>query len=359
MSTGTAMVVGLLLLLGNSYFVASEFALVSARRTKVEPRAATSRMARTTLRAMEDLSHVIAAAQFGITVCSLGLGAVAEPAVAHALEPVAKDLGLAHGWVHPIAFTIALAIVVYLHVVLGEMVPKNLSLAGPERAAIVLGPPMMALVTVLKPVVIALDAAANAVVRSLRIEPRREVTSTYTVEEVEAMVDESRDVGLLEEGEYERLSGALGFTTRTVREVLLPLDRLQTVPRSARAADVEKLCAETGFSRFPVVGSDGTLVGYLHIKDVLEPDPHGRARPIEGQWIRPFATVSADATLVEGLTVLQAKGAHMALVVDEHGATLGVATLEDVIEELVGVIRDASHADEEPARPPVDSAARD
>ena len=352
------MVVGLLLLLGNAYFVASEFALVSARRTKVEPQAATSRMARTTLRAMEDLAHVIAAAQFGITVCSLGLGAVAEPGVAHALEPVARNLGIAHGWVHPIAFAIALLIVVYLHVVLGEMVPKNLSLAGPERAAVVLGPPMMGLVAVLKPVVIALDSAANGVVRSLRIESRREVTSTYTHEEVEAMVDESRDVGLLEEGEYERLSGALGFTSRTVREVLLPLDRLQTVPRAARATDVEKLCAETGFSRFPVVGDEGALVGYLHIKDVLEPDPHGRARQIEDQWIRPFATVPADATLVEALTVLQAKGAHMALVLGPDDAVLGVATLEDVIEELVGVIRDASHADE-PVGPPVDSGARD
>jgi CBS domain containing-hemolysin-like protein len=359
MSTGTAMLVGLLLLLGNAYFVASEFALVSARRTKVEPLAATSRMARTTLRAMEDLSHVIAAAQFGITVCSLGLGAVAEPSVAHALEPVAHDLGIPHGWVHPIAFAIALLIVVYLHVVLGEMVPKNLSLAGPERAAVVLGPPMMALVTVLKPAVIALDATANAVVRSLRIEPRSEVTSTYTVEEVEAMVDESRDVGLLAQGEYERISGALGFTSRTVREVLLPLDRLQTVARTARASDVEKLCADTGYSRFPVVGDDGGLVGYLHIKDVLEPDPHGRARPIERQWIRPFATVPVDATLVEALALLQAQGAHMALVEDDAGAVLGVATLEDVIEELVGVIRDASHAEEDPVRPAVESATRD
>jgi CBS domain containing-hemolysin-like protein len=345
MSSGTAMVVAVLLLLGNAYFVASEFALVSARRTKVEPRAATSRMARTTLRAMEDLSHVIAAAQFGITVCSLGLGAVAEPALAHVLEPVVHDIGLPHGSVHPIAFTVALLIVVYLHVVLGEMVPKNLSLAGPERAAVVLGPPMMALVAVLKPAVIALDAAANGVVRALRIEPRTEVTSTYTVEEVEAMVDESRDVGLLAEGEYERLSGALGFTSRRVREVLLPLDRLETVSRSARAEDVERLCAETGFSRFPVV-EGGRLVGYLHVKDVLKPDPHGRAAPIEAAWIRPFATVAADATLGEALTVLQAKGAHMALVVDGDHDVLGVATLEDLIEELVGVIRDASHADE-------------
>ena len=346
MSTQTSLLLAVVLLAGNFYFVASEFALVSARRTKVEPKAAEgSRMARTTLRAMEDLSHVIAAAQFGITVCSLGLGAVAEPSVARILEPRIHDLGLAEGWVHPVAFVITMLIVVYLHVVLGEMVPKNLSLAGPERAAILLGPPMMALVTVLKPIVIGLDATANAVVRLLRIEPRSEVASTYTAEQVGAMVDESRDVGLLEESEYERLSGVLGFTTRTVREVLLPLAQLQTVPRDARVTDVERICAETGFSRFPVTGADGALVGYLHVKDVLAPDPHGRARMIDERWIRPFASVPADVTLGQALGVLQAKGAHMALALDADGTVLGVATLEDVLEELVGVIRDGSHAD--------------
>jgi len=344
MSAGTGILIAVLLLVGNAYFVASEFALVSARRTKVEPKAAAgSRMARTTLRAMEDLSHVIAAAQFGITVCSLGLGAVAEPSVSHLIEPVADALDIPHGWVHPIGFVIALIVVMFLHVVLGEMVPKNLSLAGPERAAIILGPPMMALVTVLKPAVIALDAAANAVVRMLRIEPRAELASTFTAEEVGAMVDESRSEGLIDEGEYERLSGALGFTTRTVADVLLPLDRLETVPRGARASDVERICAETGFSRFPVI-EDGSLIGYLHIKDVLETDVHGRARTVDDKWIRPFANVPLYATLVQALGELQAKGAHMALIRGEHGEALGVATLEDVIEELVGEIRDASHA---------------
>lgn len=344
MSTPTALLVAVLLLVGNAYFVASEFALVSARRTKVEPKAATSRMARTTLRAMEDLSHVIAAAQFGITICSLGLGAVAEPSVSKVIEPIARAIHLPHGSVHPVAFVIALLAVMYFHVVLGEMVPKNLSLAGPERAAILLGPPMMALVTVLKPVVIALDATANAVVRLLRIEPRTDLVSTFTAEEVGAMVDESHSEGLIDEGEYERLSGALGFTSRSIDEVVLPLDRLETVPRGARVGEVERICAETGYSRFPVVES-GQLIGYLHIKDVLETDAQGRARVVGDEMIRPFANVPTGSTLVQALGELQAKGAHMALVRGEHGEPLGIATLEDVIEVLVGEIRDASHAE--------------
>jgi CBS domain containing-hemolysin-like protein len=346
MSTQAALWLGLVLLLGNAYFVCAEFALVSARRTKVEPKAAEgSRVARTTLRAMEGLSQMIAACQFGITVCSLGLGAVAEPALAHLLEPVAESVHLPEAWLHPVAFAVAMTCVVYLHVVLGEMVPKNLALAGPERAAMVLGPPMVAMVTVLKPIVYSLDATANWIVRRFGVEPRSDVISTFTLEEVEAMVDESHDEGMLEQGEYERLAGALGFTSRTVADVLLPLDQIETVERGARASDVEVICANTGYSRFPVVGDDGELVGYLHIKDVLQSDKHGRARVVEDKWIRAFAGVRASDTLVSALQTLQVKGAHMARVLDDTGAVVGVATLEDVIEELVGEIRDAAHAD--------------
>ena len=346
MSTQGAIGLGVVLLLGNAYFVGAEFALVSARRTKVEPKAAAgSRVARTTLRAMEELSLMIAAAQFGITVCSLGLGAVAEPALAHLIEPVGELVHLPETWLHPVAFTIAMAGVVYLHVVLGEMVPKNLALAGPERAAMVLGPPMVAMVTLLKPVVVGLDAVANGIVRLLRIEPRTEVTSAFTFEEVEAMVDESRDEGMLDASEYERLAFALGFTSRTVAEVVLGLDRVETVNRGARASDIELRCAQTGYSRFPVVGADGELTGYLHIKDVLQADPQGRARVVEDKWVRPLASVRLHDTLVAALQTLQAQGAHMARVVDEEGTVVGVATLEDVIEELVGEIRDAAHAE--------------
>ena len=346
MSTQAALWLGLVLLLGNAFFVGAEFALVSARRTKVEPKAAEgSRVARTTLRAMENLSQMIAAAQFGITVCSLGLGAVAEPALAHLIEPLAHAVNLPDAWLHSVAFTIAMTFVVYLHVVLGEMVPKNLALAGPERAAMVLGPPMVAIVTLLKPIVYGLDALANMIVRLLKVEPRKDVISTFTLEEVEAMVDESHDEGMLDHSEYERLAGALGFTSRTVADVLLPLDQLETVARGSRASDVELACANTGYSRFPVVGEDGGLVGYLHIKDVLQSDPHGRARMVEDKWIRPFAAVRASDTLVRSLQTLQAEGAHMARVIDETDTVVGVATLEDVIEELVGEIRDAAHAD--------------
>jgi CBS domain containing-hemolysin-like protein len=343
-TTTTSILLALLLLMGNAFFVAAEFALVAARRTQIEPRAdAGSRVARTTLRAMENMSLVIGVNQLGITVCSLVLGAVAEPTAAKLLVPLLHTAHAPESLRHPIAVTVGLAIVVYLHVVLGEMIPKNIALAGPDRAALVLGTPIWAIVSVTRPVIVGVNALASAVLHLIGVRLMDEVSSTYTREEVAALVEESRGEGLLEESEYDRLSGALGFTEKTVSTVLMPPATLQTVRRGSTGADVEALCAATGYSRFPVVGSAAELVGYLHIKDVLETDEARRARPVEDKWIRPFAPVRADDLLHDTLEQLQRRGAHMARVVDAEGRTLGVATLEDVIEELVGEIRDSAH----------------
>lgn len=347
MNSLTAVVVSIFLLLGNAFFVAAEFALVSARRSQIEPRAeAGSRVARTTLRAMENISLVIGVNQLGITVCSLVLGAVAEPTISHLLEPLLHLAHLPEAFLHPVAFAIGLAIVVYLHVVMGEMIPKNLALAGPDRAALVLGPPIWGIVTVLRPVIIAINAIASAVLRLVGVKLMDEVSSTYTREEVAALVEESRGEGLLEADEYDRLAGALGFTEKNVASVLMPSATLTTVRRGSSAADVEAICAATGFSRFPVATEGGELLGYLHIKDVLEPDEARRELPIDDKWIRPFARVTTADSLQDTLETLQRRGAHMARVVDPEGTTLGLATLEDVIEELVGEIRDAAHLEE-------------
>jgi len=346
MSDLPAVLIAIGLLAANAFFVGAEFALISARRTQIEPRAAEGRRgARTTLRAMENVSLVMAGAQLGITMASLGLGAIGEPAVAHLMEPAFEAAGVPENLVHPISFAIALTIVVALHVVLGEMVPKNLAITGPERAALLLGPPMMVVVTVLKPVVVTLNAIANTILRLLRVEPKDEVASAFTREEVAAMVDESRGEGLLQEDEHKRLAGALDFNERTVTAVLLPAADLVTVPQGATGAEVEQVCAETGFSRFPVASAAGDLVGYLHIKDVLETEPERRERPIEDKWIRSFATVRPTDALHDSLSQLRSRGSHMARVVDDEGQVLGLGGLEDVSEELVGESRDAAHPD--------------
>ena len=334
----------IVLLAFNAFFVGAEFALLSARRSQIEPRAQNgSRAARTTLRAMEHVSLVMAGAQLGITVCSIGLGAIGEPAVAHLLEPVLHALRVPDAALHPVSFVVAMSLVVYLHVVLGEMVPKNIALAGADRAALVLSPPMMLIVMLLRPFISVLNLAANGILRLLGIEPTNEVSSSYTREEVAALVEESRGEGLIAADEYDRLAGALGFTEKVVTSVLMPVEGLSTVRTGSTPADVEALCAATGYSRFPVTTADGALQGYLHIKDVPESDDARRQRPIDDKWVRPLATVGPDDVLHEALESLQRRGAHMARVVTPEGAVLGLVTLEDVLEELVGEIRDGSH----------------
>ncbi|MGI8947508.1 MAG: hemolysin family protein [Ornithinimicrobium sp.] len=342
MSDLTALGVAVLLLAGNAFFVGAEFALISARRTQVEPLArAGSRMARMTLRAMESVSLMMAGAQLGITMCSLGLGAIGEPAVAHLLEPVFEVVGVPDGLVYPLSFAIALAIVVALHMVLGEMVPKNFALATPERAALLLGPPLYAVVWLLRPLIAVLNWVANGVLRLLRVQPQDEVTSTFTAEEVAGFLSESRREGLLDDEELTLLTGALEFTGATVGQIVVPLADVVTVPPQATVHELEALCGRTGFSRFPVLAGDGDLPGYVHLKDLLDTPAEQRGEVLPTRWVRPLATVELQRSLDEALTSMQAGGAHMARVVDpEDRSVVGLAFLEDVLEELVGEVID-------------------
>ncbi|HWV87513.1 MAG TPA: hemolysin family protein [Capillimicrobium sp.] len=344
MSSLWAIALSVVLLAANAFFVGAEFALVSARRSVIEPRADEGhRLARITLRAMERVSLMMAGAQLGITICSLGLGYLGEPAIAHLLEGPFEAIGLPDALVHPIAFAIALAIVSFLHVVLGEMVPKNIALAGPERSALVLAPILVGVVRVLRPAIASLNWVANLALRAVGITPRDEVTSTFTRDEVAGLVEESRREGLLDQHEGRLLVGALTFEERDARSVLLPVADLVTVDHDVTPAELEQVAATTGYSRFPV-RREGLLVGYLHLKDVLEFEDRHRNRPIAPSWIRPMPAVSIDDRLRTILARMQRTGAHLARVEAADGQLLGVVALEDVLEELVGEIRDEATA---------------
>ena len=340
MSTGFAIANSAVLLVGNAFFVGAEFALISARRSEIEPRAeAGGRAAQITLRAMENVSLMMAGAQLGITVCSLGLGYLGEPAIAHFLEGPFESVGVPESLVHPIAFAIALGLIGYLHVVLGEMVPKNLALAGPDRAALMLAPPLAMIVRALRPAIALLNWFANHTLRAFGVEPRDEVTSAFTRDEVAGFVAESRREGILDGQEERLLIGALEFEERDARSVLLALESLETIPPDVTPSQVEALAARTGYSRFPV-REDEQLIGYLHLKDALEIEDRHRNRPIARSWIRTLAEVGATDRLRTVLATMQRSNAHLARVHDTNGRVLGVAALEDVLEELVGEIRD-------------------
>ena len=342
MSSTTALLVGLLLLAGNAFFVGAEFAVISARRSAIEPLAAQgNRRAQTVLWAMENVSLMLACAQLGVTVCSTGLGVVAEPALAHLVEEPLHALGVSTALAHPIAFVLALAVVVYLHVVLGEMVPKNLAVAGPETAVMWFGPPLVWLGRVLRPVIAVLNWLANHAVRWSGVEPRDEVASAFTAEEVQSIVEHSQAEGVLRD-EQGLLSGAIEFSERTASEVMVPVADLVTVVEGCTPDEIERLVARTGYSRFPVADATGDLVGYLHVKDVLYADDATRDAPVPAWRVRALAVAAPGDEVEDALRAMQGTGAHLARVeAPDGGGALGVVFLEDILEELVGEVRDA------------------
>ncbi len=340
MSSGVGIAVAVVLLIANAFFVGAEFAIVSARRESLESRVRSgSRAARTTVAAMANVSRMMAAAQLGVTVASLGLGYVAEPAVAHLLEVPFEAAGLPQGLLHPLSFAIALALVAFFHVVLGEVVPKNIALAGPERAAVALTPPLVVFATIARPVVATLNGVANLSLRAVGVQVRDEVQGTFTRAEMAGLVDQSREGGLLDDDEGRLVMSALDLGERDARAVLLPSAELVTVPAGVTPAELERVADSSGFSRFPVAEPDGTLTGYLHLKDVLTNDDAHLDDPVARRFFRPLPAVQATDPLHRVLLAMQANGAQLARVVDAGGRSLGMVAFEDVIEELVGEIR--------------------
>ncbi len=309
----------LLLLAISAFFVAAEFSLIAARRTVIEPMAVTSARARSTIKAMEHVSLMMACAQLGITLCGVLLGAVGEPAVASLLEPVFVGLGVPDSWLHPVSLTIALLLVVSAHVALGEMVPKNIAIAGPERTAIALAPILRRIAGMIGPVIRVLNRWSNAVVRATGREPKDEVASAFTREEVGDLVSQSRAEGLLDDEEHQRITSALEFDVSEVASVMVPGAEVVSVPSGVSAAELERACASTGFSRFPVRQSDGRFSGYLHIRDVVDIPVERRDDPVPPQRIRALPSVSPDTDLRSALDRMRRIGAHLAEVAERVG----------------------------------------
>ena len=338
MSHAAALWLSLALLLGNAFFVGAEFAVMAARRSQLEPMAAGgSRRAQLSLQALEQVASLLACAQLGITTCSVGLGAVAESALHEMLHGPFEHAGLPDAAADVVALILALLIVAYLHVVVGEMVPKNLAIAGPDRAALALAPPLLYLTRMLRPVIRLMEGIAKTAVRLLGVEPKDEIASAFTAEEVQFIAAESHREGLIEERQHGRIADALEFSDRVAGDLAVPTDRLVALETGASPADVERLVAEHGFSRYPVRGTAGAFVGYLHLKDTLHASEPDYDRPIPQIRIRRLPTVQAEVEVEEVLSVMQRTGAHLAQVV-AGGAVTGVVFLADVLDELVGEI---------------------
>ncbi|WP_305788549.1 hemolysin family protein [Symbioplanes lichenis] len=332
----TELLVTVLLLAGNALFVGGEFALIASRRTALEPLAETSRPARWALSAMNQIPLMIAGAQLGITICSLGLGAIAEPALAHLLEGPFTAAGLPESAVHPVAFVLALVVVVFLHTVVGEMVPKNITLAGPERSALVLGPFMLAFCTATRPLLTAMRWAARTVLSLWKVEATDAVQTVFTADELAGMVTQARAEGLLGTEQYERIHAALGLNDRQAADLLKPWTQVTTVADDASPATIEAVATRSGRSRFPVVQRESRRVlGFVHVKDVLGYQGAQRRLPIPPEVIRPLAVVPPDRNVADLLLTMRRDRRHIVLVTDGR-RPLGVITLDDVLHAVVG-----------------------
>ncbi|MCX3063277.1 hemolysin family protein [Streptomyces beihaiensis] len=333
--TAVQLLIGLATLVVNAFFVGAEFALISVRRSQIEPHADDgNRSARSVLWGLQHVSALMAAAQLGITLCTLVLGVVAEPAIAHLLEPVFDAVGMPHGLIHPISFVIALTVATYLHMLLGEMVPKNIALAEPVRTALLLGPPLVALARALRPVIFTVNEFASILLKLLRVETRNEVAATFSDDELARMVKDSSDAGLIDDRAQERLHDALELGRRPVKDVVMPLEKVVYARVGVTPEQLERLSAESGFSRFPVVDEGRRIVGYLHVKDALDAMP--RDLPFRVPDMRSIARVRETTPLDDVLTAMRGSRTHVAAVMGADGRLAGLVTMEDVLRELFG-----------------------
>ncbi|HLS01293.1 MAG TPA: CNNM domain-containing protein, partial [Beutenbergiaceae bacterium] len=273
---------------------------------------------------------------------STGLGAVAEPALAGLVQDPLVGLGLPAQTAHVFGFVTALIIVIFLHVVLGEMVPKNLAVAAHTRAALWFAPPLVWFAQVIKPLIVMLNWMANIILRMCGVEPKTEVSSTFTAEEVAAIVARSQAEGVLHD-EVGLISGALEFSNIKARDVMVGIDDVVCLPSGVNVADVEDAVAQYGFSRFPVCEENQKITGYLHVKDTLYARSElDRLLPVPAWRVRSIPSAQVDDDLETVLAVMQSSGTHLALVfqIGSHGP-VGMVFLEDILEELVGEVRDS------------------
>jgi len=330
------------LLAGNAFFVGAEFAVISARRSQIEPKAAEgSRPAKTTLWAMEHATLMLATSQLGITVCSLLILTVSEPAIHHLLEYPLVWTPLSADTISIVAFLVALVLVTFLHVVFGEMVPKNLAFSIPDRAALLLAPPLVLVSRALRPAIASLNWMANLVLRMFKVEPKDEATSTFTLEQVAGIIEQSQREGLLVDHSG-TLAGAFEFTDKSVGDVEVAWENVVTLPETGTPAEVQRAVIEYGHSRYVVTDGAGTPTGYLHMKDVMELGREAFAIPVPPKRIRRLVTVPRTTALEDALAHLRHNGAHLAVTVDDDGEPVGVLFLEDVIEVLVGEVSDVA-----------------
>ena len=333
---------GILMIVGTGFFVASEFALVNLDRSDLEVRQSRGeRRLGPTISALKRTSTHLSSAQLGITLTTLLTGYTLEPVFSKVLAPPLAALGLPATAISVVATIVAVTIATLLSMIIGELIPKNFALAIPRATAKVVIPFQIAFTAVFRPAVSLLNNSANGILRMMGVEPREELSGARTAEELASLLRRSAKEGSLKRDTATLLARTLAFSTHTAQDVMTPRPRVASVDRTDSAQEVIDLASRTGFSRFPVI-DDGIddVVGLVHVKQAVAVPREKRAdvpvSALQSDALRVPETMKLDSLLAE----LRGRGYQMAVVVDEYGGTAGVATLEDLVEELVGEVSD-------------------
>jgi len=350
-STPVGLALVAFLLLVNAFFVAGEFALVTVERSRVTRKAEEGdRAARRILSGLTRLSFHLSGAQLGITLSSLVLGLIVEQALGPIVAPALEWLPFSEAALPGVTIAAALALGTSLQLVFGELVPKNAAITYPYPTSIRVGIPMLAVNTFLSPIIRVLNATANRAVRLMGIEPREELAGVRSIEELELIIRASGEGGLLTDEELGLLTRSITFSANLTSDVMIPRVRVIGLASSATVADMQRVALDSGHSRFPVYGDDlDEILGVAHVKDSLGvPPDRRRAQPIVDH-MRPALVIPDTQPLDTALFELRTRGSGMAVVTDEYGGTAGIVTSEDLLEEIIGEIRD--EYDEEAAAP--------
>jgi CBS domain containing-hemolysin-like protein len=329
------------LLLVNGFFVAAEFAIVKARRTKIEQLTKDGNVdAKLALRALEDMNYFIAAVQLGITIASIGIGWFGSPTVEKMLEPVLTNLPAGYGHLaHIITAVVAFFTVTLLHVVVGEQVPKCVALQYPERISLYVAKPMDLFMTIARPFVWLLNVSCNVILKIFKV-PTSSARVVHTLEDLDLMVDASFDEGVLNETEKDMIHNVFQFSDLTAREVMIPRTDMICVPLDMSFEELNKLAAENQYTRYPVYDGDiDHITGLVHVKDLYSLALKDEVRTIQDIQ-RNIMLVPETITMDNLVREFKKNKGQMAIVVDEFGGTSGIITLEDVMEEIFGDVQD-------------------
>ncbi len=353
MSTGWALAASVLLLAGNGFFVAAEFALVASKPHRLERLAERgSRAATAALRGSRELSLMLAGAQLGITICSLGLGALAEPAIAHLIDPLLRATGLPEEVSYAIAFVISLAIVVFAHMVVGEMAPKSWAITHPERSALLLALPFRAYTAAVRHILTGLNGISNLALRAVGVRPVNNLQQSQSPEELRLLLHQSREHGLLSNGQHQLLTRLLRAEMTTIGSLRQPRDAIVGVPADADAAQIEELTRTSGRSRLAVLDNDESIIGTVHVRDAIMAiadaeeaatgTGHTVALPRAIDLLSEPLVLPPSMSVEAAIRQMRTRKSHIALV--GEGSAQGLVSLEDLLEQILGAFYDETDA---------------